>query len=99
MEQPFIIDAERVKTIRNKLSNPVTIQGAVGDIKRMLEIKQSLLWRADAGTCCGNLCKINTSLAHEVTLLENALSTVANNNIAKAVRILKDYEQLLESGT
>ncbi len=73
MEQPFIINAERVKAIRKKLTDAAGAEEARADIKKMLEIKQTLLWRADAGTCCGSLCNIATYLAHEITILENIL--------------------------
>ena len=99
MERPFIINAERVKAIRKKLTDPVKTDEACADIKKMLEIKQTLLWRADAGTCCGSLCNIATSLAHEITILENILSAVINGDKTDAVWALKEYEQLLESSS
>jgi hypothetical protein len=62
----------------------------------MLDIKQTLLWRADAGTCCGSLCNIAASLSHEINLLENALSALDRGETSKAIQLLEKYELLLE---
>lgn len=99
MEQPIIINAERVKAIRKKLTDPVKAEEARADIQKILEVKQTLLWRADAGTCCGSICNIATALAHEITILENALDAAVNGDKMDAVWALKEYEQLLESGS
>jgi hypothetical protein len=97
MEQPVIINAERVKAIREKLTDPVKAEEALADLKKIIEVKQMLLWRADAGTCCGSLGNITTALIHEVTILENALDSAVNGRKTDAVLALKEYEQLLES--
>jgi hypothetical protein len=96
MEQTLIVNAETVKAIRQKLAEPARIQEARADIKKMLEIKQTLLWRADAGTCCGSLCNIATSLSREISILENALNALEKGEKSTALQSLEEYEQLLE---
>ena len=96
MEQTLIINAETVKAIRQKLAEPARIREARADIKKMLEIKQTLLWRADAGTCCGSLCNIATSLSREIGILENALNALEKGEPLEAIRSLEEYQQLLE---
>jgi exonuclease VII small subunit len=96
MEQTLIINAKTVKTIRKKLAEPSRIKEAHADIKKMLEIKQTLLWRADAGTCCGSLCNIATSLSREIVILENAFNALEKGEKSKAIQALEEYEHLLE---
>jgi hypothetical protein len=96
MEQTLIINAETVKAVRQKLAEPAQIQEARADIKKMLEIKQTLLWRADAGTCCGSLCNIATSLSREISILESVLNSLESGEKSKALQELGEYEQLLE---
>ena len=96
MEQTLIINVERVKAIRQKLTEPARIQEARADIKKMLEIKQTLLWRADAGTCCGSLCNIATSLSREIVILENAFNALEKGEKSKTIQALEEYEHLLE---
>ena len=98
MEQSFIINADSVKAIREKLADTDNIENVSAAIKKMIEIKQALLWRADTGTCCGSLCNIAASLEREITILENALNSIVDGKNADAVQTLKEYEQLLRSG-
>jgi hypothetical protein len=97
MEQMLVVNAGAVKTTREKLDKPDKIDEAIDDVKRMVEIKKTLLWRADAGTCCGSLCNIASSLASEISLLENALSGLEKGNRESARQILEEYEQILVS--
>ena len=97
MEQMLIVNPGSVKATREKLNDPARTQEAIDDIKKMIEIKQTLLWRADAGTCCGSLCNIASFLSREITILENALNALGENNKVEAIRSLEEYQQILES--
>jgi hypothetical protein len=57
MGEILIVNAESVRAARQKLVGGCKRDEVIADIKSMIEIKQTLLWRADAGTCCGSLCK------------------------------------------
>ena len=46
----LIVDKSSVNAIKQKLDNSEKIQESIADVKKMLEIKQTLLWRADYGT-------------------------------------------------
>ena len=93
----FIVDEDSVKATRQKLDDPDKTQEAISDIEKMLEIKQTLLWRAEAGTCCGSLCSIASFLARETTILESVLASLENNDIPEAIRLLEEYEHILEA--
>ena len=93
----FIVNKDSVKATRQKLDDPAKIKEAIADIKRMIEIKQALLWRADAGTCCGSLGDIASFLAREVTVLEKALNALQKDDKSEAIRSLEEYQQILEA--
>jgi hypothetical protein len=93
----LIINSETVDQIKRKISSPATRLEAIQDIKRMLEIKKALLWRADAGTCCApDASELRNLLIREVDLLEKALASLEKGNDAEAVSRLEDYSVLLE---
>jgi len=97
MEQSFIINADSIKAIREKLADPDNIKNVIATIKKIIEIKKALLWRADTDTCCGSLCNIAASLTREINMLENALNSIEDEKKSDAVQTLKEYEQLLKS--
>jgi hypothetical protein len=97
MPDAMIIDKETVRAERQKLSNPARLQEVTETVRKMLDIKKTLLWRADAGTCCGSLCSIASSLSRETTILENVLSFLDKGDRIAAGRLLEEYEQLLSA--
>ncbi len=97
MEEPTIVDASRINTTIQKLNDPLKMQEAIDDLKKMIEIKQILLWRADAGTCCGSLCNIISSLSSEISFMEKTLLAINRGDKIDAIRILEEYRQSLSS--
>lgn len=95
----LVVNANIVKTVREKLNAADKTYEVIDDIKRMIEIKKTLLWRADAGTCCGSLCNIASSLTSEISLLENALTRLEKGDKASARQSLMEYEQMLANGS
>ena len=93
----LIVNKDSVKATRQKLEDSGKIQDAVNDVKKMLEIKQTLLWRAEYGTCCGSLCNITSFLVRETAILEKALVALEQNDKSEAARLLKEYENILEA--
>lgn len=92
----LIINKDSVTAIKQKLTEPEQKQQSIDDIGRMLEIKKALLWRADAGVCCGIIRDLARMLAHEVNLLEDALEAANQNDTTSAASILEDYIAFLE---
>ena len=92
----LIIDKDSVTAIRQKLDDLSRKQEVVDDVKKMLEIKQALLWRSEAmAPCCGSLCSIASQLTREVNLLEHTLAALEGGDTAQAVDLLEEYLQLL----
>jgi len=93
----IIINVDSVKAVRQKLDNPARKQEVITDISNMLEIKRALQWRADAGTCCGSLCSIASSLTREIGVLEEVLAALEQGNDPRAINLLQEYEHILET--
>ena len=93
----LIVNKDTVEATRQQLADPAKIEEAIADINKMIEVKQALLWRADAGTCCGSLCNIASSLGHEITILENALNALGKGDKSEAIRSLEEYQNILET--
>jgi hypothetical protein len=95
MDEPIIVDAELINNTILKLKDPLRATEAVADIKKIVDIKQTLLWRADAGTCCGSLSNISASLTCDIALMEKALKALEKNDTAEAILVLEEYKNLL----
>ena len=93
----MIINKDSVKAIRQKLDDTAKKQEVIAEVRNMLEIKSTLRWRADAGTCCGSLCSISSSLTREISLLEEILSALEQGDDPHAVSLLQEYEHVLET--
>ena len=94
----LIIDKDSVSATKQKLAEPKKIKQAVKDIRKMLEIKEALLWRSEAmAPCCGSLASISAQLTHEVNILENTLCALENGNRAQAADLLQEYINVLEA--
>jgi hypothetical protein len=97
MEEVMIVDSDRINATIVKIKDIDKLSEAISDIEKILEIKKTLLWRADAGTCCGSLGNIATSLAREISLMEKALKALEKNNTSEAILILEEYKKSLDN--
>ena len=94
----LIIDKDSVSATKQKVADPKKIRQAIKDVKKMLEIKEALLWRSEAmAPCCGSLCNVSAQLTREVNILENTLSALQNGNTAQAADLLQEYINVLEA--
>jgi hypothetical protein len=94
----MIIDKDTVSVTRQKIADPKKISQAIKDVKKMLEIKEALLWRSEGmAPCCGSLSNISAHLTREVGILENTLSALKNGDTAHAADLLQEYLNLLET--
>jgi hypothetical protein len=94
----MIIDKDTISAIRQKIADPKKIKQAIGNVKKMLEIKEALLWRSEGmAPCCGSLSNISAHLTREVGILENTLSALETGNTAQAAALLQEYISVLET--
>ncbi len=93
----LIINTDALNQVKQKILSPESRQESIQTVKRMLEIKQTLLWRAEAGNCCSQGgFNLAVMLSREVDLLEDILKALENNDEAQALSRLDDYILRLE---
>ena len=93
----LIINKEHVEHIAQKIKASGISEEAIDDVKKMLEIKDVLLWRADSSSCCGTRMRgIAVSLESEVALLKSIVSALENDDKTKAVHLLEQYGSMVE---
>lgn len=94
----MIIDKETVSATKGKIADPKKLKEAIADIKKMLEIKEALLWRSEGmAPCCGSLSNVSAHLTREVGILEHTLSALEGGDKAHATELLQEYLGLLET--
>jgi hypothetical protein len=93
----LIISRQQVDNLIQKLTDPAKLDECRDEVKKMLEIKSALLWKAEPETCCGSLCRIRTCLTSEVQILEDVLSALDKGNISQASSLLTEYAGYLAS--
>ncbi len=94
--QAFIVNRESVLATRKKLESPQGLSEAISGVKKMLEIKEALLWRTEMSPCCGSLTSLSSCLACEVDLLTRTLAALENGDKEGAARLLEEYAHILE---
>jgi hypothetical protein len=92
----LIISKEQIENLINKLNDPAKFDESRDEVKKMIEIKSALLWRA-AGprSCCGSLEGIRVCLDSEVEILEEVLDALDKPDIPRASSLLRDYIKCL----
>lgn len=87
---------ESILAIRQKLDHPEKRAECIADIENMIEIKQSHLWRAEWGSCCGSICNLVSQMDNEMEILQEVLNAMGVGDDSKAASLLEDYIAFLE---
>jgi hypothetical protein len=87
---------ENIAAIKEKLANPGKKAECIADIENMIEIKQSHIWRADFGCCCGSICNISSQIGAEIEILQDALDAIKGGDDSKAAILLESYLAFME---
>jgi hypothetical protein len=94
----MIINKDTVSATINKIADPKKMAQSLKDVKKMLEIKEALLWRSEGmASCCGSLYNVSAQLTREISILENTLSALEKGDKAHAADLLQEYLSLLET--
>lgn len=48
----MMVDRQTVEAVLRKLAEPKRTGEVVDEVERLLRIRESRLWRAEAGSCC-----------------------------------------------
>ena len=89
---------ENIAAIKEKLANPEKKAECAAAIKKLIDIKQSHIWRVDSmSPCCGgSFCGLVSLFEAEVGILQGALDAVKEGNGNKASTLLENYLAFLE---
>jgi hypothetical protein len=94
----MIIDRDTVNATLSKIADPGKTSQAIEDIKKMLEIKEALLWRSEGmAPCCGSLSNVSAHLTREVDILEHTLAALESGDKSHASDLLQGYIDLLKT--
>ena len=86
---------ESIIAIKEKLANSKKKAECIADIEKTIEMKQSHLWRADAGSCCANFCGLSSQFESEIQILQGVLDALKEDDNSKAAARLEDYLDFL----
>lgn len=96
----LMVDKERVRgtiaAIKEKLANAQRKAECIADIENMIDIKQAHIWRADVGSCCGNVCNISSLIGMEIGILQDAIEAIQREDTGKAAALLENYVAFIE---
>ena len=91
----MVITREKVEKLKERIKNPEEVNECRDELKKMLEIKGALLWKAEACSVCVGW-QLPAQLSWEVQTLENTLEALQGGDTAKAVSLLEGYIPRLE---
>jgi hypothetical protein len=87
---------EAITAVKQKLAKPEKKAECIADIEKMIGIKQSHVWRAELGSCCGNICNISSQIEIEIGILKDAVEAIKEGNNSQAVSLLENYLAFVE---
>ena len=91
----YVITKERVESLARRLLDPVEAGGCRSELEKMLEIKEALSWRADAGPCCAARV-MWPGLYEEAQLLQAALDAFDRGGYQEAAALVSEFSHEAE---
>ena len=91
----FVINREKIETLKGRLGRSDEASQCLWDMKKILEIKETLLWRAEVGPCCAG-SSLAPRLFEEVRLLEKTLQALEKGDNGKAAMLFDDFASRVE---
>ncbi|MBE9515036.1 MAG: hypothetical protein IMY79_02730 [Chloroflexi bacterium] len=88
---------ESVMSLRGKMTDPGRKAECIADVENMIETKESILARAEWGSCCGNICNLVPRIDNEMQVLQSILGLLREDS-TKAASLLDDYIALVQEG-
>jgi len=91
----YVITKEGVESLVRRLLDPVEADRCRSELEKMLEIKEVLSWRADAGPCCAARV-MSPGLFGEAQLLQSALEAFDRGSYQEAAALVSDFSHEAE---
>lgn len=86
----YVITMEGVDSLIKRLLDPAEACGCRSELEKMLEIKEALSWRADAGPCCAARV-MWPGLYEEAQLLQAALDAFDKGDYQEAAALVSEF--------
>jgi len=80
-----------IAAIKGRLDDARKKEECIAELRHMIDIKESQMWRSDMGSCAGGLCNISSLIDMEIALLEGAIKGIESGDLGKAVALLDEY--------
>lgn len=95
----LIVNIDTFNRACSQVVDPVTRPEGLEILRRILDIKQSHLWRSEAiAPCCGSLGGFACQLGEETDLLEKAIDLIEQDKLASAEPLLDRLGLLISRG-
>ena len=88
--------AGAIAAIKSKLDDPRKRDECIDALRKLVEMKQSQMWRSDMGSCVGSLCNISSLIDMEIALLQAAVNGIESGNMSVAVASLDEYVRFVD---
>ena len=86
----LIITREKIEALLERLAGGCDAGDCREELQRILEIKEALLWRAEAGTCCAGP-GLPSRLFVETQLLRAAVQALTEGDSGGALSLVQDF--------
>ncbi len=91
----YVITKEGVESLVKRLADPREAGSCRPELEKILEIKEALSWRAEAGPCTAARC-MGPSLFGEAQLIEAALDALDRGSHQEAAALLSEFSHEAE---
>ena len=91
----YVFTKEGVESLVRRLSSPSEAGGCRSELEKMLEIKEALSWRAEAGPCCAARV-MSAGLYGEAQLLQAALEAFDRADYQEAASLVSEFSREAE---
>lgn len=91
----LLITKNGVKSLIERISSEHNMDECTKELEKMIEIKNSLLWRAETAKCCVGW-ELPAQFAGEVDMLEKALAALQNGDKKTTIALLDNFSSRIE---
>ena len=91
----YVITKEGVESLVKRMADPGEAGNCRRELEKILEIKEALSWRSDAGPCAAARC-FSPGLFGETQLIQAALDALDRGNCQEAAALVSQFSHEAE---
>lgn len=91
----YVITKEKVDSLAKRLADPGEAVDCRHELEKILEIKEALSWRSDAGPCPAARC-LSPGLFGEAQLIQAALDALDRGSCQEAAALVSQFSHEAE---